>query len=183
MYKTIILIAAIIPWCFGCVGAVGGTPQRAYDSNNIASMTVAANAPKKLGSNGLVFNPTEIDVSALPSLQDLPVPATLKNQRKAHEYTGIIKNKTRYKISIPSKNSDATLIIPPHSWITYTIWVKHENVTAYHRGNPYYCLNILAHPGEYPFICKKYDFMVEILPREPAIRHWPSKLKRRIRRG
>lgn len=109
--------------------------------------------------------------------------ASMYASQEVHPYTGIIKNKTRYKISIPSKNSDATLIIPPHSWITYTIWVKHENVTAYHRGNPYYCLNILAHPGEYPFMCKKYDFMVEILPREPAIRHWPSKLKRRIRRG
>ena len=105
------------------------------------------------------------------------------SMQEGSSYTGIIKNKTRYEISIPSKNSDATLIIPPHSWIKYTIWVPHENVTAYYRGKPYYCLNILAHPGEYPFMCKKYDFMMEILPPEPPIRHWPSKLKRRIRRG
>jgi len=180
MYKIIILIAAIIPWCFGCVG---GTPQRTYDANNVASTSVAANAPKRLGSNGLVFNPAAIDASALPRLQDLPVPDRLTNKRQAHAYTGIIKNKTRYEISIPSQNSDATVIIPPHGWIKYTIWTKRANVTTYHRGQPFYCLNIFAHSHEYPFMCKRYDFMVEILPPEPPIRHWPSKLKRRIRRG
>lgn len=103
--------------------------------------------------------------------------------QEVRSYTGIIKNKTRHTVSIPSENSDATLLIPAHGWIEFTIWTPKSNVTAYYKGKPFYCLNILTHPQEYPFMCKKYDFMVEILPPEPPIRHWPSKLKRRIRRG
>jgi hypothetical protein len=92
---------------------------------------------------------------------------------EVRSYTGIIKNKTPYEISVPSKNSGATLIIPPHSWITYTIWDQRSKVTAYQGGQPFYCLNIFAHPREYPFMCKKYDFMVEILPPEPVQRYHP----------
>ena len=52
-------------------------------------------------------------------------------------YTGIIKNQTRYEVSIPSENSDATLVIPPNSWIEYTIWTHQADVTAYNDGKPF----------------------------------------------
>jgi hypothetical protein len=78
-------------------------------------------------------------------------------------YTGIIKNKTRYAVSIPSDNSDATLIIPPYSWIEYTIWTHKYDVAAYHNT----------------FKCKKYDFIAEIVKAEPG---WKSKkLRKRVR--
>ena len=54
-------------------------------------------------------------------------------------YTGIIKNKTRYEVSIPSENSDATLVVPAHSWIEYTMWTHQADVTAYRDGKPFYC--------------------------------------------
>jgi hypothetical protein len=84
-------------------------------------------------------------------------------------YTGIIKNKTRYEVSIPSENSDATLVIPPHSWITYTIWTHQADVTAYRNGKPFYCLKLTAHPQQYFHMCSKYDFMAEIVKPEPAV--------------
>jgi hypothetical protein len=78
-------------------------------------------------------------------------------------YTGIIKNNTRYEVSIPSENSDATLVIPPHKWIEYTIWTHKADVTAYHNGTPFYCLKLDANPQAFPFMCKNYDFMAEIV--------------------
>ncbi len=94
-------------------------------------------------------------------------------------YTGIIKNKTRYQVSIPSDNSDATLIIPPYSWIEYTIWTHKYDVAAYHNGDPFYCLKLVAHPQAYNFKCKKYDFIAEIVKAKPE---WKSKkLRKRVR--
>ena len=68
------------------------------------------------------------------------------NNQTARRYTGIIKNKTGYEVSVPSENSDATLIIPPHSWIEYTMWTRRAEVTAYHDGKPFYCLKLVADP-------------------------------------
>ena len=42
----------------------------------------------------------------------------------------------------------------------------YKNVTAYHDGKPFYCLKLWADPGEYPFMCEKYDFMAEIVKPE-----------------
>jgi len=98
-------------------------------------------------------------------------------------YTGIIKNKTRYEVSIPSENSDATLVIPPNGWIEYTIWTHQSDVTAYHDGKPFYCLKLSAHPKEYPFMCSKYDFMAEIVKAEAVGEDKPGKkMKRRVKK-
>ena len=71
-------------------------------------------------------------------------------------------------------------MIPPHSWIEYTMWTRRANVTAYHEGKPFYCLKLLADPSEYPFMCEKYDFMAEIVKPEPAGKYKPMK-KRKYR--
>ena len=99
-------------------------------------------------------------------------------------YTGIIKNKTRFEVSIPSENSDATLTIPPNGWIEYTMWTHKADVTAYHEGKPFYCLKLAAHPQEYPFMCKKYDFMAEIVKPEAAGagKYKPMKKRNRIKK-
>jgi hypothetical protein len=97
-------------------------------------------------------------------------------------YTGIIKNNTRYEVSIPSENSDATLVILPHSYIEYTIWTHKVDVTAYRDGKPFYCLKLAAQPQAYPFMCKKYDFMAEIVKPEPTQgghRYKPMKKRKR----
>ena len=97
-------------------------------------------------------------------------------------YTGIIKNKTRYEVSIPSENSDGTLVIPPNGWIEYTIWTHQSDVTVYYDGKPFYCLKLSAHPKEYPFMCKKYDFMAEIVKPEPAGKYKPMKKRKRVKK-
>ena len=95
-------------------------------------------------------------------------------------YKGIIKNKTRYEVSIPSENSDGTLIVPANSWIEYTIWTHQADVTAYRDGKPFHCLKLTANPKQYPFMCEKYDFMAEIVKPEPAGKYKPMK-KRKYR--
>jgi hypothetical protein len=99
-------------------------------------------------------------------------------------YTGIIKNKTRYEVSIPSENSDATLTIPPNGWIEYTIWTHQADVTAYYEGKPFYCLKLAAHPKQYPFMCSKYDFMAEIVKPEAggAGKYKPMKKRKRVKK-
>jgi hypothetical protein len=118
-----------------------------------------------LVSPGLVAAIDPVDQTGITTASEL---------QEVRSYTGIIKNNSRCKVSIPSENSDATLLIPPHSWIEFTIWTQKSNVTAYCDGKPFYCLNIFAHPQEYPFMCKKYDFMAEIVKEEPVIRQGPS---------
>jgi hypothetical protein len=98
-------------------------------------------------------------------------------------YTGIIKNKTGYEVSIPSENSDATLVVPAHSWTEYTMWTHQADVTAYRDGKPFYCLKLSANPQEYPFMCKKYDFMAEIVKPEPAAgKYKPMKKRKRLKK-
>jgi hypothetical protein len=108
-------------------------------------------------------------------------PQAMPEVRDGVAYTGIIKNKTRYEVFIPSENSDGTLVIPPNSWIEYTIWTHKSDVTAYREGKPFYCLKLAAHPQAYPFMCKKYDFMAEIVKAEPAGKHKYKPMKKRKR--
>jgi hypothetical protein len=162
MNKNIFLFVPMATLLFSC--AIG--PQEQQSVHRVPT--------------SLVFEPPNVELAGLPNMQDLPVPASIHKNKEVARYTGIIKNRTRHEVSIPSKNSDATLLIPPNDWIEYTIWTRRSDVTAYHNGKPFYCLNLLAHPKAYPFMCKKYDFMAEIVKEEPVIRG-PSKLKARKR--
>ena len=110
MDKKIIAVAAIAFWGFGYLG---GMAQGAGDYGLGQSPPVAANASRTVGTGDLVFDPLTPDPSALPGLGELPVPANLRDNERARRYTGIIKNKTRFEVSVPSENSDATLTIPP----------------------------------------------------------------------
>jgi hypothetical protein len=120
-----------------------------------------------------------VDPMALPELEDLPVPGLTKPRPRP--YTGVIQNKTRYEVSIPSENSDGTLVIPPYGWIEFIAWSQFFKLTAYHDGKPFYCLKIHVHPKTYPFMCRKYDFMAEIVKPEPVQRYKPVR-KRRIKK-
>jgi hypothetical protein len=168
-------IIALIALSFLCLVHVAAHAQGG------AALAVSPNASTPVGSNNLVFDPVAIDRSALPELRDLPYPDNIKKRETARKYTGIIKNKTRYEVSLPSENSDATLIIPPHSWIEYTMWTRRVDVTAYRDGKPFYCLKLWADPNEYSFMCSKYDFMAEIDKPEPAAGKYKPMKKRKYR--
>jgi hypothetical protein len=180
MHKTIIAVAAIAFWGFGALGAHA---QGAGDFNRSPATAAANTGLPQVGVNDLVFDPLTPDASALPNRRDLPFPANLRENETARRYTGIIKNKTRYEVSLPSENSDATLVIPPHGWIEYTMWTRRASVTAYHDGKPFYCLKLLADPSEYSFMCSKYDFMAEIVKPEGATGTYkPMKKRKRIKK-
>jgi hypothetical protein len=162
--KTVFLLVALALILGGVASAAGP-----YDNN----VTMG-------GEDGVVFDPLGVDESALPNMRDLPVPAKLIRQGgQVRKYTGIIKNKTRYDVSVPSGNSGATLIIPARGFIEYITWKKSFDLTVYQGGKPFYCLKINAHPNEYPYMCQKYDFMAEIVKPEPSA---PLKKKKRIRK-
>lgn len=170
MNKTIIAVVAIAFWCFAGVAAHA---QEARDFNRITGPADSPGVARAATRGDLIFDPLTPEASALPGRDVFPVPANLRDNERARRYTGIIKNKTGYEVSVPSENSDATLTIPPHSWIEYTMWTRRANVTVYQDGKPFYCLKLLADPREYAFMCDKYDFMAEIVKPEPA----PSKYK------
>jgi hypothetical protein len=98
-------------------------------------------------------------------------------------YTGVIKNQTRYEVSVPSRNSGATLIIPARGFIEYVSYEKDFDVTVYRDGKPFYCLKINAHPREYAFMCKNdYDFIAEIVKPESTSEDRYRKMKRAIKK-
>ena len=155
MNKTVIAVVAIAFWGFGYHGGVA----QGAGGYNLAPATEAADSGlPQVGATGLVFDPLTPEAAAIPELRDFPYPSNIKRRAPARRYTGIIKNKTRYEVSVPSENSDATLVIPPHSWIEYTMWTQHADVTAYRNGKPFYCLTLLANPQAYPFMCKQIRF-------------------------
>jgi len=121
----------------------------------------------------------QADPQALPELADLPVPGSSPDP-KIRSYSGIIKNNTKYDLVVPSANSDASLVIPAKKFIEYTIWKPRHDLTAYRDGRPFYCLKINAHPNTYPFMCKNYDFIAEIVDPTPPPK--AKKFKRKIKR-
>ena len=126
------------------------------------------------GGDGLVFNPDDVE-GALPEMRDLPVPAAMQYRKPARQYTGIIKNKTNYEVSVPSGNSGASLVIPANGWIEYTSWARRFDLTAYYDGRPFYCLKINANIKNYAFMCQKYDFIAEIVKAEPKAKPTPKR--------
>jgi hypothetical protein len=178
MDKKIIAVTAL---AFLCLASVPGNAQVVNDVVQTVAPMVSPDRSKAVGTSDLFFDPLTPDPSALPSRSDFPVPANLYDNQRARCYTGIIKNKTGYEVSLPSENSDATLIIPPHSFIEYTMWTWRTAVTAYHDGKPFYCLKLVADPRAYPFMCSQYDFMAEIVKPEPAAGKYKPMKKRQRR--
>jgi hypothetical protein len=178
MHKKIIAVAALT---FLCLGSVAAQAQVAGEYGRMVDPAVSPYPTQEVGAGDLRFDPLTPDVSALPGRGELPLPANLRDNERARRYTGIIKNKTRYEVSVPSENSDGTLTIPPHSFIEYTIWTRRANVTAYNDGKPFYCLKLWADPSEYLFMCKKYDFMAEIVKPEPTAGKYKPMKKRKYR--
>ena len=183
MDKKIIAVTAL---AFLCLGYVAGNAQGAGVYSQTPATAISTDGSKAVGTGDLFFDPLTPDPSALPGGGVLPVPANLYNNERARRYTGIIKNKTGYEVSLPSENSDATLVIPPHSWIEYTKWTWRTAVTAYYDGKPFYCLKLVADPRAYSFMCSKYDFMAEIVKPEPmdqpAGKYKPMKKRKRIKK-
>ena len=179
MKKTIICLVTMV--CLGLAGIIDLT--QAGDQNAASAPMIKPGPGSQVvgtGQEGLYFEPLP-DENALPSVRDLPVPQRFK--KVARQYIGVIKNSTKYEVSVPSRNSGATLIIPARGFIEYVSYEKNFDVTVYHDGKPFYCLKISAHPREYAYMCKNdYDFIAEIVKPEPAAQAKYRKLKRAIKK-
>lgn len=183
MKKKIICLVAVI--CLGLAGAIDRTQAGEQSAPSAPALKVGPGTPivtpgapvAGTEEQGVYFEPLP-DESFLPEMRDLPVPHRFKNTTR--KFTGIIKNRTSCDVQLPSGNSDATLTIPAHGWIEYISWIRGFGLTIYCDGKPYYCLNIHANPKAYPFMCKKYDFMAEIVKPEGVQGYPGKKLKRRV---
>jgi hypothetical protein len=99
-------------------------------------------------------------------------------------YVGIIKNNSNYDISVPSENSLATLIVPAQGWIEFVVWDPKFDLVPYLDGKPFKCQKVLVRPDAFPYMCKNYDFLVEInLPTPTPTKKWYyKKYKKRYRK-
>ena len=84
-------------------------------------------------------------------------------------YTGVIKNNSSHDISVPSANSLATLIVPARGWIEFVVWDPKFHLIPYLDGQPYGCQKVRVKPHASPYMCKSYDFLVEIKAPAPVL--------------
>jgi hypothetical protein len=109
------------------------------------------------------------DPMALPELSDLPLPSVDRHRfARVKAYKGIIKNNTRYDVSVPSHNSQGIITVPARGWVEFIVWKPSFKFTAYRDGKPISCFSISVSPGEYDFMCDRYDFMAIIGVEEPV---------------
>lgn len=115
--------------------------------------------------------------NALPGLADIvqppftatippPTPQMLPTQR----YRGLIQNLSKYDISIPSANSDATLIVPAHAWLEYVTWEPEIRLFGFVDGKQVYFQRLRVRPGAYQYLGNSYDFVATIQPVPPQSR-------------
>jgi hypothetical protein len=100
-------------------------------------------------------------------------------------YSGIIKNNTSCDFSLPSQNSLGTLIVPAKGWIEFVVWDPKFDVIPYYNGKPFGCQKVTVTPKGFPYMCKEYDFMVEINGPGPCPaeqQYHKGKYKRRVRK-
>jgi hypothetical protein len=189
MPAGILAVMVMMALLLGGAGCASSPPDRhveeiQYENGKLRKFSYLDDMYNKKGDSANFVNAVDmlkhVDPLAIPELQDLPLPGLSK--RDARLYTGVIQNKTKYEVSIPSQNSGATLVIPPHSWIEYNAWGQFFDLTAYYDGKPFYCLKIHVHPKTYPFMCKKYDFLAEIVKPEPVEKTAPVPKKRPIKK-
>ena len=98
-------------------------------------------------------------------------------------YVGIIKNNSAVDIAVPSENSLATLTVPARSWIEFVVWDPKFDLIPYIAGKPFGCQKVTVTPKAFPYMCKNYDFMVEINPPATAPgQERYKKYKKRVRK-
>jgi hypothetical protein len=181
MDRKIVYLALALGLFLGCAGE---SPRQGKELVASTHEYGYLNSSESRGDkHALIFNPYEVE-SALPEQRELPAPVALKKER-ARKYTGIIKNKTRHDVSVPSGESGATVVIPAKGFIEYSSWKQRFDLTAYYEGKPFYCLKIYANPREYAYACGKYDFIVEIVKDEspPKAKKAKRAKKRKVQEG
>jgi hypothetical protein len=132
--------------------------------------------PKKTVSLALLAGIIAL-VLATAAMAAAPGPGTLP------PYVGIIKNNSGADIAVPSENSLATLTVPARSWIEFVVWDPKFDLIPYLNGKPFGCQKVTVTPRAFAYMCKDYDFLVEINPPapEPGQERY-KKYKKRVRK-
>lgn len=185
---AIYILAILLFICAGCtVQDVSHKEEIVYEQGKLQKFTYLDETPRKAGQGapGSAAFMDAIDIlkrsdgGALPELNDLPVPP--RKKKPVHQFTGLIQNYTNYDISIPSQNSDATLIIPAHGWMEYIIWTTRGNLFGYVDGKVIFHQKIIVDPQKYKYMGKAYDFLAEIKPCPEELEKKKKLKKRKIR--
>lgn len=184
-----IYIALLLFVCAGCaVQDVSHKEEIVYEQGKLQKFTYLDETTGKAGQGaaGSAAFMDAIDIlkrsdgGALPELKDLPVPP--RKKKPIHEFTGLIQNYTNYEISIPSQNSDATLIIPAYGWVEYIIWTNRANLFGYVDGKVVFHQKIIVDPQKFKYMGKAYDFLAEIKPPpEAETKKSPRRKKRKVK--
>lgn len=82
-------------------------------------------------------------------------------------YVGLVRNLADVDISIPSANSNATVIVPARRSLELTVWEPQAKIFGYVDGKEVFCQSITVRPKQYSQFCKKYDFLVEMFTEPP----------------
>ncbi len=82
-------------------------------------------------------------------------------------YVGLLQNYSTMDISIPSQDSDATLILPARGTMEYTAWKPNFTLIGFVDGKEVFCQHVRVQPQRYTFFCKNYDFLAEIMAEAP----------------
>lgn len=184
MRKNFLAVIVTLLWLSGCVSGpiTRHVEEILYDQGKLQKYSYYDESYGEKTDSSAFTEAIDIikqaDPTALPELD--AIVGDSKRQRSMRAYTGIIKNNTKYELSVPSQNSLGTLIIPPKGWIEYTVWEPRARFSPYLNGEPYRCFDIKPKPKAYDFMCKKYDFMAVIDAAEKP--EYYKKYKKRVRK-
>ncbi len=123
----------------------------------------------------------QCDPAALPQLADLPV-LEAATAGEAKKYTGLIQNLSGYDVTIPSANSQGTLVVPAYSWLEYTAWQPEIRLYGFVDGRQVYFQRLRVKPRQFQYLGNRYDFVATIRPEPSLPEAKPSTSTRRRRR-
>jgi hypothetical protein len=95
------------------------------------------------------------------------------------QFTGVIKNQTRYDVYFPSDNSGGTILVPASGSAEFIIWSPTYELIGYVNGQQVYCEKVQVVPDNFKFRCKTYDFVAEITAPPCRPKAYKFKKKRR----
>lgn len=165
MQKNIIVLMLAILFLAGCVSvSPNHVEEILYEQGKLQKYSYYDESYGERNNSSAFMEAIDIikkaDPTALPELDEIAPFSTRAKGKRA--YTGVIRNMTNHELSVPSQNSQATLIIPPKGWIEYTAWEPMVIFSPYLGGQPYRCFRIKPKVKAYEFMCKNYDFMAII---------------------
>jgi|GEM_PF-2392006 len=175
--SLLFLVSGCLVISAGCLGQPPLSHSRQeilYEQGKLQKFAYAGDIYAPAGSSGVNRAPVlealnvlkQCDPAALPQLAGLPVLEPTA-PTKSRRYTGLIQNLSGYDVTIPSDNSEATIIVPAYGWLEYTTWQPEVRLYGFVDGKQVYFQQIRVKPRYYQYLGNHYDFVATIRP-EPS---------------